>query len=69
MKERLKRIANLSGKTIQEFDGDKKYYSTGNINTDNYEVITYKNRPSRANLQVTEKDILIAKMKNTNKTT
>lgn len=69
MKERLKRIANLSGKTIQEFDGNKKYYSTGNINTDNYETITYKNRPSRANLQVTEKDILIAKMKNTNKTT
>ena len=69
MKERLKRIANLSKKTIQEFDGNRKYYSTGNINTDNYEIITYKNRPSRANVQVTEKDIIIAKMKNTNKTT
>lgn len=69
MKEKLKRIAKLSGKTIQEFDGNKKYYSTGNINTDNYEIITYKNRPSRANIQVAEKDILIAKMKNTNKTT
>lgn len=69
MRERLKRIADLSGKTIQEFDGNKKYYSTGNINTDNYETITYKNKPSRANVQVIEKDILIAKMKNTNKTT
>lgn len=66
---KLKHIANLCGNAVKEFDGTKRYYSTGNINTENYELVTYKNRPSRANVVVKENDILIAKMKNTNKTT
>lgn len=69
MRDKLKHIAYLSGNSINEFEGEKKYYSTGNLNTDNYEKITYNNRPARANIKVKENDILIAKMKNTNKTT
>lgn len=66
---KLKHIANLSGTTVKEFQGEKKYYSTGDINTEKFELVTFKNRPSRANLLVNENNILIAKMKNTNKTT
>lgn len=66
---KLKHIANLCGDTLKEFEGSKRYYSTGNINTENYELVTFKDRPSRANVVVNENNILIAKMKNTNKTT
>ncbi len=69
MKTRIKNIMYLSKNVLNNFDGIKRYYSTGNINTDKYEEITYDNRPSRANIVAKEGDILIAKMSNTNKTT
>ena len=69
MKERLKRLVYISGGSVEKFQGKKKYFSTGNINTNNYELVTYCKRPSRANSVVKDGDILIAKMRNTNKTT
>ena len=69
MKERLKWLVYISGGSVEKFQGKKKYFSTGNINTNNYELVTYCKRPSRANSVVKDGDILIAKMRNTNKTT
>ena len=69
---RLKNIIELVGSKPKYFKGEKTYISTGDANAnmlfaDN--VITYESKPSRADLEVKETDIIVAKMKNTNKTT
>lgn len=69
MREKIKHIMYIVNNTVKKFEGKKRYYSTGNINTENYELITYESRPSRANITANRGDILIAKMSNTNKTT
>lgn len=69
MREKIKHIMYIVNNTVKKFEGKKRYYSTGNINTENYELITYESRPSRANIIANRGDILIAKMSNTNKTT
>lgn len=67
--DKISKYVKITGKTVEKFDGEKRYYSTGNIGTENFEYVSYTNKPSRANLEVKENDILIAKMQNTNKTT
>ena len=55
---------------VNKFKNKKKYYSTGSIkgNTFTHEgYYTFENRPSRANREVMEGDILQARMMNTNK--
>lgn len=70
MRKKLKYISFLSGKTCKKYDGEKRYYSTGAVSGDNeYEYVTFEDKPSRANVVVKENDVLIAKMSNTNKTT
>lgn len=64
---------NFVGSTPQKFDGEKRYISTGaldkdHINESDVEMITFDNRPSRANLEVNSGDILFAKMASTEKT-
>jgi type I restriction enzyme, S subunit len=68
-KLKLTDIAPYSGKRVQSFDGVKRYMSTGDLREDNlsFEDVTYENRPSRADILVSEGDILFAKMTNTNK--
>ena len=54
----------------QDFEGEKKYYSTGAVNDsaqDKYELITFRNRPSRANVYPKINDTGFAVMKNTKK--
>lgn len=64
---------SLVGTIPSSFDGEKVYVSTGAVNC-NYidhtktELITYQNRPSRANLSANKGDILFAKMCDTQKT-
>lgn len=63
----------LVGTTPSRFDGEKAYVSTGAVDCDHIdytqtESVTYGNRPSRANLSVTEGDILFARMCGTKKT-
>jgi type I restriction enzyme S subunit len=62
-------IAPYSGKRVQPFDGVKQYMSTGDLKGDNlsFEEVTYESKPSRADITVSEGDILFAKMTNTNK--
>jgi type I restriction enzyme S subunit len=68
-KLKLTDIAPYSGKRVQPFDGVKRYMSTGDLKGDNlsFEDITYESKPSRADILVSEGDILFAKMTNTNK--
>lgn len=63
----------LVGATPSRFDGEKAYISTGAVDCDHIdytqaESVTYESRPSRANLSVTEGDMLFAKMCGTKKT-
>lgn len=54
---------------IKKFSGEKNYFSTSSINNDkiiNIEaVISFENRPSRANMLPVDKSVWFAKMKNT----
>ena len=68
---RLLDIVSISRESVKEFDGIKKYLSTGDLDFDkivNLEDITWENKPSRANQLVKENDVLFAKMKDTKKT-
>ena len=60
----------ISGSSVKKFDGSKKYIATGDV-VDNqiltYETVDYNNKPSRANVEIVENDILFAKMKDTRK--
>jgi restriction endonuclease S subunit len=68
-KVKLTDIAPYSGKRVQPFDGVKRYMSTGDLQGDNlsFDEVTYETKPSRADILVSEGDILFAKMTNTNK--
>ena len=64
---------DLVGSACQPFEGEKKYVSTGAVDTDHIdytdvEIIDYHNKPSRANLEVAAGDVLFAKMQGTKKT-
>ena len=69
-KIKLTDIAPYSGNRVQPFYGLKRYMSTGDLNADtpSFEDVTYENRPSRADILVSEGDVLFAKMIRTNKT-
>ena len=59
----------IIGSGVKYFENSKDYLSTSSVERDNVlfveEEITFKNRPSRANMQPIENSIWFAKMKNT----
>lgn len=62
----------IVGNRTASFDGEKRYISTGavdvnHINEDSVEIITYEDRPSRADLSVSAGDVIFAKMAGTQK--
>ncbi|MBO4887302.1 MAG: restriction endonuclease subunit S [Firmicutes bacterium] len=64
---------DLVGSACKPFAGTKKYISTGAIDVDHIndadtEIVDYEGKPSRANLEVTDGDVLFAKMQGTKKT-
>ncbi|MCH2228696.1 MAG: restriction endonuclease subunit S [Crocinitomicaceae bacterium] len=65
----LLKAAPFSGQKVKPFDGHKKYLATGSLVGDdiNFEEVTYQNKPSRASIEVSQGDIIFAKMKDTNK--
>tara|TARA_B100000965_G_scaffold205634_1_gene171720 strand:+ start:3731 stop:4891 length:1161 start_codon:yes stop_codon:yes gene_type:complete len=66
----LGEICNIVKDKPAPFEGEKKYFSTGDINNNKkytYKFIKYKNKPSRANLYPSNNDVGFAKMKGTNK--
>jgi type I restriction enzyme S subunit len=66
----LKEVVEILSTGISEFNGKKKYITTGSVQGNKIKdskEITYKNRPSRANLEVEQGCILFAKAKNSRK--
>ena len=64
---------DLVGSACRKFNGTKKYVSTGAVDIDHIvdtetEIIEYSGKPSRANLEVKDGDLLFAKMQGTKKT-
>ena len=70
--EKLLNVVQIKNPKPEKFDGEKRYYSTGNIDnydvSTNFELVKYENRPSRANVQPIENSVGFAKMKSTEKT-
>ena len=60
---------SINSRPVIRFKGQKTYVSTGDSDDmDNGELVTYSNRPSRANVQPKIGDVIFAKMANTSKT-
>lgn len=67
--EPLLTAAPLSGVRVTPFDGARKYLSTGDLQGDSLSFVdvTFKDKPSRADILVREGDVLFARMKGTRK--
>ena len=70
---RLIDCVDIVGKSVAPFADKKTFVSTGAVDKDKIildstETVDYENKPSRANLEAEEGDILFAKMKGTIKT-
>jgi len=68
--KKLMEVCEIVSPGVNEFAGFKKYIATADIDYDkiiNFIKIDYKNRPSRANMEVLENDLLVAKMAQTQK--
>ncbi|MCC0698617.1 restriction endonuclease subunit S [Clostridioides sp. ZZV15-6383] len=64
-------VVSISGENVKKFDGERSYLSTGNLDFNkitNLEIVTYENKPSRANQTVNIGEVIFAKMKDTKKT-
>lgn len=60
---------NINSRPVQKFKGTKTYVSTGDSeDMENGELVTFYNRPSRANVEPKINDVIFAKMANTDKT-
>jgi type I restriction enzyme S subunit len=65
----LKEIGIIN-ESVQPFNGDRLYMATGDLSNDSQsqlEYVTYEKRPSRAALTAQIGDVLLARMKGTNK--
>lgn len=61
-------FCTVAGNSVKSFEGKRKYIATGDIIENkiiNFEEVTFKNKPSRANQNVKVGDVLFAKMKDT----
>lgn len=67
--EPLLKAAPFSGTRVKPFDGTRQYLSTGDLQDDSLSFVdvTFKDKPSRADIAVREGDVLFARMKGTNK--
>ena len=67
--EPLLKAAPFSGTRVKPFDGTKQYLSTGDLQDDSLSFVdvTFKDKPSRADIAVREGDVLFARMKGTKK--
>lgn len=69
--KKLNEIIDIVKDKPENFDGSKKYFSTGNVSNDHigdkFKLVEFNNKPSRANILPKKGDVGFAKMKNTNK--
>jgi type I restriction enzyme S subunit len=64
------KYVNIVNSGVDEFQGEKKYIATGSLETGdiiNHVNVTFNSRPSRANIEFKENDVIFAKMKDTEK--
>ena len=67
---KLGEVCEIISPGIEKFDGIKKYVATADVDFDkiiNSTEIIYKKRPSRANMEPKENDVLVARMAETQK--
>ena len=70
-KKKILDVVSISGSRVKEFEGERGYLSTGDLDFNkiaNLEMVTYGNKPSRANQNVNIDEVIFAKMKDTKKT-
>ena len=70
-KKKILDVVSISGSSVKEFEGERGYLSTGDLDFNkiaNLEIVTYENKPSRANQNVNIGEVIFAKMKDTKKT-
>ena len=70
-KKKILDVVSISGSSVKEFEGERGYLSTGDLDFNkiaNLEMVTYENKPSRANQNVNIGEVIFAKMKDTKKT-
>ena len=70
MSEKILSFCNISGNSVKDYQGSRKYIATGDIVNNkicSYTEVEYKNKPSRANQEAELGDVLFAKMKETRK--
>ncbi len=67
--EPLLKVAPFSGVRVRPFDGSRQYLSTGDLQDDSLSFVdvTFKDKPSRADISVQNGDVLFARMKGTKK--
>lgn len=65
----ITKAVNIKNQRVKPFNGEKEYLATGGLveNTIETEPVTYTTKPSRADLLVTENQLIVARMKETNK--
>jgi restriction endonuclease S subunit len=65
----ITKAVKIKNQRVKTFNGEKEYLATGGLIGDKVktEKVTYKTKPSRADLLVTENQLIIARMKETNK--
>ncbi len=65
---KLSEVCDVVKSGVLPFEGKKEYIDTNsvqNFSIVKYQIITYKKRPSRANMEVKANDVIVAKMQNT----
>lgn len=68
--KKLGEVCEIVSPGIKKFKGAKKYVATADVEFNkitNSTEVTYNNRPSRANMETKENDVLVAKMAETKK--
>ena len=69
--EYLVDVVDVINDSVTEFEGERNYLSTGDLNfnaIEKLELVTFDTKPSRANQNVKTNDVIFAKMKDTKKT-
>lgn len=68
--KKLLSVSHIINSSVNEFEGERPYLKTGNLNDDGSFVLenfSYEDKPSRANQNVRVNDIIFARMENTKK--
>jgi type I restriction enzyme S subunit len=63
-------VGDIVNDSVNEFSGTRRYLTTGSLEIDqitNTVEVTYADKPSRANLNIKTNDVILARMKGTNK--